>query len=195
VQGRRGEWRADELASELLRLDRDAAYAAGDGSGTPAHPDLAARAADLRQQSALAGDQATLAGQRAVLAAARAAVVFDQVAAMATWQVGLHAAGDPVAAAMTVLLGRPLIPEGPFSPRSLVRDMVARKNKLDEPLLRLLAKDPDEGVRLAIAGHKKAPDSLLRQMLGDSWDHINEVIQERLRELEPENDQRGEERA
>jgi hypothetical protein len=75
-----------------------------------------------------------------------------------------------------------------------VRDTVARKNKLDEPLLRLLAKDPDEGVRLAIAGHKKAPEGLLREMLGDPWGNINELIQERLGEFEPEGGQRREER-
>ncbi|WP_235577104.1 HEAT repeat domain-containing protein [Pseudoalteromonas sp. R3] len=60
------------------------------------------------------------------------------------------------------------------------RIMVARKNKLEEPLMLKLAVDTDEAVRMSIARHKKATLKVLTLLLNDIWSEISNKASERI---------------
>lgn len=65
-------------------------------------------------------------------------------------------------------------------PDNRVRIMVARKNKLEEPLMLKLAVDTDEAVRMSIARHKKATLKVLTLLLNDIWSEISNKASERI---------------
>ena len=61
-----------------------------------------------------------------------------------------------------------------------VRSMVARKNKLNEPLLLKLAFDTSDSVRMTIARHKKATLAVLKPLTNDAWGEIAKLASERI---------------
>jgi hypothetical protein len=59
--------------------------------------------------------------------------------------------------------------------------MVARKRKADGGILRLLAEDPSDAVRSAVARHQATPRDVLRRMAAnDPWLALRELATERL---------------
>jgi hypothetical protein len=61
-----------------------------------------------------------------------------------------------------------------------VRNAVARKRKLTKPMFERLARDADEGVRLAVAYNANTPDEVLRLLVDDSWDQVAAKAKSRL---------------
>ena len=61
-----------------------------------------------------------------------------------------------------------------------VRNAVARKRKLTKPLFKRLARDADEGVRLAVAYNENTPDEVLQLLVDDPWDQVAAKAKARL---------------
>ena len=57
--------------------------------------------------------------------------------------------------------------------------MVARKRKLTEGIMLILAKDTDPSVRLALANNKKITNNVASILANDTWQNIRDVINER----------------
>jgi hypothetical protein len=65
-----------------------------------------------------------------------------------------------------------------------VRHIVAMKRKLgqDISILKRLAQDPDDTVRMRIALNPKTPHIILEQLLNDKWSRVVEEAQNRVKE-------------
>jgi hypothetical protein len=61
-----------------------------------------------------------------------------------------------------------------------VRNAVARKRKLSQALSERLARDADEGVRLAVAYNANTPDDVLRILVNDTWAEVAKKAASRL---------------
>lgn len=65
-------------------------------------------------------------------------------------------------------------------PDARVRDMVARKRKLDPATLEKLSNDDDGGVRLTVARHSRTPTEVLQRLTQDSWSSVADLARRRL---------------
>lgn len=61
-----------------------------------------------------------------------------------------------------------------------VREFVARKRKAGALLLEKLSKDVNDAVRLAVANNKSTPASILAALAHDDWERVVQVARKRL---------------
>lgn len=64
-----------------------------------------------------------------------------------------------------------------------VRLMIAHKRKTPSDILMDLAKDKDESVRMAVAKNKKTSKEILLYLKNDSWEQIVDVVITRFKSL------------
>jgi hypothetical protein len=64
-----------------------------------------------------------------------------------------------------------------------VRSIIAAKRKTPGYILQKLARDTDESVRLRVVCNPKVPKEILVSLLGDPWEEVVEIAQEKLSRL------------
>jgi hypothetical protein len=64
-----------------------------------------------------------------------------------------------------------------------IKSIIAAKRKTPGYILQKLARDTDESVRLRVACNPKVPKEILVSLLGDPWEEVVEIAQEKLSRL------------